>query len=402
MGTTLAIPEALAPYAGRIIDVDTHEMIPSQLWRQEFGPATDEFAAIFQQLAPDDPTGANFPDYKKDDAPLTNETIWRMKGPAAPGAVDPARRVEIMDRTGVARQMMFPSAVAVFGSMLFNFPPEYGFMPQFKGDRKAYGRSLFDANNNWAIRAAKVSDRIRPVPVVYGDTVDDLVANTRHLLDSGIRAILIMSAVLPGGKSPAHTDLDPFWQLITERDATACLHIGSEGGFLKTDAWGDAPAFEGYKTTGEVNLSPWNLSVIHLPTQNFLATMVVGGVFDRHPTLRFGVIEVGSFWIGPLASSLDMWCAHNQLFSKTKTVPLSMKPSEFIRRNVRVTAFDFEPVDEYIDRYGLEDVYCYASDFPHLEGGKDPMDRFATRLERLGPEVMEKFFVKNGELLLPA
>jgi len=58
---TLAIPEALAPYAGRIIDVDTHEMIPSQLWRQEFGPATDEFASIFQQLAPDDPTGANFP-----------------------------------------------------------------------------------------------------------------------------------------------------------------------------------------------------------------------------------------------------------------------------------------------------------------------------------------------------
>jgi predicted TIM-barrel fold metal-dependent hydrolase len=124
-------------------------------------------------------------------------------------------------------------------------------------------------------------------------------------------------------------------------------------------------------------------------------------VFDRHPSLRFGVIEVGSFWIGPLASQLDMWCAHNQLFSKTKVVPLSMKPSEFIRRNVRVTAFDFELVDEYIDRYGLEDVYCYASDFPHMEGGKDPMGFFAKRLARLGPEVMEKFFVKNGEWLMP-
>jgi hypothetical protein len=79
-----------------------------------------------------------------------------------------------------------------------------------------------------------------------------------------------------------------------------------------------------------------------------------------------------------------------------------MKPSEFIRRNVRVTAFDFEPVDDYIDRYGLEEVYCYASDFPHMEGGRDPMARFAGRLERFGPAMMEKFFVKNGEWLLPA
>jgi hypothetical protein len=29
------------------------------------------------------------------------------------------------------------------------------------------------------------------------------------------------------------------------------------------------------------------------------------------------------------------------------------------------------------------------------------MGRFVKRLERLGPEVMEKFFVKNGEYLLP-
>jgi hypothetical protein len=398
----LAIPEALQPYAGRIIDVDTHEMIPSQLWRQEFGAVTDEFTAAFQQYAPDDPSGANFPDYRVDDAPITDETIWNMKGPTAPGAVDPSRRLEIMDRTGVSRQMMFPSAVAIFGSLLFDLPPEYGFLPHFKGDRKAYGRALFEANNNWAIRAAKVSSRIRPVPIVYGETVDELVTTTRHLIDSGIRAIFIVSSVLPAGRSPAHSDLDPFWQLITERDVTATVHIGSEGGFLKTQAWGDAPAFEGYRSTVEVNLSPWHLSTLHLASQNFLATMVLGGVFDRHPTLRFGAIELGSFWIGPLANQLDMWCAHNYLFSKTKAVPLSMKPSEFIRRNVRVTAFDFEPVDEYIGRYGLEDVYCYASDFPHIEGGKDLMGRFARRLEKLGPNVMEKFFVKNGEWLLPA
>jgi hypothetical protein len=102
-----------------------------------------------------------------------------------------------------------------------------------------------------------------------------------------------------------------------------------------------------------------------------------------------------------MAATLDMWHGNNQHFGKTQVDRLPLKPSEYIQRNVRVSAFDFEHVDEYIARYGLEDVYCYASDFPHIEGGKDPMGRFVKRLEGLGPEVMEKFFVKNGEYLIP-
>jgi predicted TIM-barrel fold metal-dependent hydrolase len=307
-----------------------------------------------------------------------------------------------MDLTGVSRQLMFPSGIAILASFLYNFPPEYGFLPGYRGDRKAYGLQLFEANNSWAVRAAQISDRIRPVAALYGATVDELMASTRQLLDGGIRAVWLMSSVLPGGKSPAHSELDPFWKMLTDHDVTATLHIGSEGGFLKSDAWADAPAFAGYKVNTEFNLSPWHLSTLHLPAQNFLATMITGGVFERHPKLRFGCIELGSYWIGPLAATLDMWHGNNQHFGKTQVDRLPLKPSEYIQRNVRVSAFDFEHVDEYIARYGLEDVYCYASDFPHIEGGKDPMGRFVKRLEGLGPEVMEKFFVKNGEYLIPA
>jgi len=152
----------------------------------------------------------------------------------------------------------------------------------------------------------------------------------------------------------------------------------------------------------EFNLSPWHLSVQHLPSQNFLATVVTGGVFERHPTLRFGAIELGAYWIGQLATNLDLWYENSQTFGARSVDRLPHRPSDYIRRNVRVTAFFFEKVDEYIEQYGLEDVLCYASDYPHIEGGKDPMERLASRLERLGPEVMEKFFVTNGKYLLPA
>jgi predicted TIM-barrel fold metal-dependent hydrolase len=184
---------------------------------------------------------------------------------------------------------------------------------------------------------------------------------------------------------------------------TLTLHLGSEHHFFRTYAWGDAPAFEGYKVNVEFNLSPWHLSVVHMPTQNFLGTMITGGVFERHPKLRLGVIEVGGYWIGPMADTLDMWYANSQQFGERAVDRLPKKPSDYIRSNVRVSVFDFEKIDDYLQKYDVaEDVLCYASDFPHIEGGKDPMGDFARRLERFGPRVMEKFFVTNGAYLFPA
>ena len=190
--------------------------------------------------------------------------------------------------------------------------------------------------------------------------------------------------------------------MLAERNVTVTLHIGSEGDFFKTEIWGRAPAFEGYKVGTEFVLNPWRLSVQHLPSQNFLATMVTGGVFERYPALRFGVIELGAYWVSHLAETLDLWHANGQNFGAIPENRLSQRPSTYLFRNVRVSAFPFEPVDQYIERYGLEDVYCYASDYPHPEGGKDAMARFARAMERLGPKIMEKFFITNGEYLIPA
>jgi hypothetical protein len=72
-----------------------------------------------------------------------------------------------------------------------------------------------------------------------------------------------------------------------------------------------------------------------------------------------------------------------------------------VQRNIRCTPFPTEPVDRYIDRYGLEGVYCFSTDFPHIEGGRDPVGKFLGSLGRLGDEVVEDFFVENAKLLFP-
>ena len=48
----------------------------------------------------------------------------------------------------------------------------------------------------------------------------------------------------------------------------------------------------------------------------------------------------------------------------------------------------------------MANVLCFASDYPHVEGGKDPMGNWYDMLEPLGSDVVEKFFVTNAEWVL--
>jgi predicted TIM-barrel fold metal-dependent hydrolase len=398
-----ALPKELLHLAGRITDVDTHEMMPAQVWVQECGalaePLVEEWLNNGQDASVN-PNHPNVPGYSGDDAPVAAADIWLRKGSRAPGAVSLGRRDAVMDAMGVRRQLMFATGVGMWGVFFVTNEKDTKYSPGIREGRREYGKALVKAYNDWAMRAMSASARVRPVLPLIADSVDELMAGARVLLDAGVRGLWLPSAELPGGRSPAHPDLDPFWEMAAARDACVCLHVGADQP-LQSAEWRNAPVFEGFRLLGEFSVDPWSLSVNYLTTQNFLATAVLGGVFERHPDLRFGVIETGGYWIGPLCDQMDMWYAHSQAFGTEKTFRLPHKPSDYIRRNVRASCFDFEPVGQYVSRYGLEDVFCFASDYPHVEGGQDPVGRFLDSLRPLGPEVVEKFFVRNGEWLLP-
>lgn len=199
-------------------------------------------------------------------------------------------------------------------------------------------------------------------------------------------AIWLTSATLPGGVSPAHPDLDPVWALLAAADAPLLAHLGADVDFLKTAAWRDSHAFEGWKAGEEFQMDPWTLSTLHLPVQNFLATMVMAA---RSNATR-------------ACASVPARCSANgSVHSPEGALPITMKPSDYVRRNVRVSLFDIEPVDAYVEQFAMPEIYCYASDYPHPEGGKDPMGDISAKLAHLGPEVLHQVFVKNAEWILP-
>jgi predicted TIM-barrel fold metal-dependent hydrolase len=398
--TNLAIPDCIKTFAGRIMDADAHEYTPVNHWIEQFGEATRPFVEAHEN--------SKMPIRQfvaADDTAMDAATIWNTKFARAPGAFDWDRRLEVMDMTGVNRQLVFPGSIGLYAtSFYFRADAFPGMYRSITGDRKAFALDMIRLHNDFCVRVARRSDRLRMVAVALAPDVPMLLAEAKRLVDAGVRAIWLPSAALPGGVSPAHPALDPLWDMCEAARITILAHVGADFEFLSSAEWRNAPQFEGWKAGEEFQMDPWTLSTLHLPVQNFVATMVLGGVFERFADLRFGACEVTAQWVGPLAENLDLWFANQRKFSLGNMegdLRLSMKPSDYIRRNTRYSLFDIEPVDTYIRRYEMPEIYCYASDYPHPEGGRQPMVDVSARVAPFGQDVLQQVFVDNGAWLMP-
>jgi predicted TIM-barrel fold metal-dependent hydrolase len=401
------------PLLERTIDVDGHEFAPPHLWGSVFGPVAAKLTPICTPFA--QVMGEGYmvrPDLTGDDTAMTLGNVWTVRNTGAPGAFDMRRRIEAMDLMGVRRQLIFPS-YALFAQMMATVAEGGGALSEQMQDMLTAGRSAeetralglaaIDEYNQWAIATTALDpDRLRVVGMLkQTETVDEMVEQARALLDRGIRGVLINTGVPPAGVSPAALAFDPFWALFAQRDVPVLAHVGGELGFLASSHWSAAEAFVPHKQGLEVGLETYSYSTLHLCITHWLSVMVMGGVFERHPRLRFGAIELGGHWLGPLADNLDMWAT--TIFARRIAETLSKKPSDYLAANVRVTPHNIiEPIAEFLTRYPhLASCYCFSTDYPHVEGGVDIKAKVYAALQPLGEELLERYFVKNGEWLLP-
>lgn len=393
-------------------DVDSHEMIPSNMLEGVLGQPGRIMGKVFEsadRLRPD-PTATNMhrPDVAGDVSEIDPEDIWKVKGPSAPSAIDLGRRVEVLDVMGIEKQLVFPTTA--IGAMIIGEMEDIAYDMRFGGDmsvfegmsRPDFARDFVAAYNGWVMDNAVLADgRIRLVGVLTTSRTDvnEMVDSAKKLIDGGIRAVYMQADFPPGGMSPAHSQMDPLWRLFEENDITVTLHIGTEFAFLDP-GWMIAETFQDLFQSPEIpNTNIQLFSTVHMAVDNYLSAMVLGGVFERFPRLRLGLMEVGAHWVGCAARRMDMY---TKVFPGAAAAKFPLKPSEYIARNVRVSPFNFEPVDRYIqDDPELVDVFCYSTDYPHTEGTKDSMKNMLARVEPLGEEITTKFFRTNAEWLLP-
>jgi predicted TIM-barrel fold metal-dependent hydrolase len=312
-------------------------------------------------------------------AEISTGVVTGPKGWAAYGAIDPGERTKALDDLGFSRQLVFTT----FAGSQFLPSPD----PEVKyGGARALNRAM-------AAFCARDA-RLLGVGVVPLDDPERAAAEIDAAIEGGVKAIWIPAAPA-GDKSPGHPDLDPVWARLAEAGVPFVLHVGAAspslpGAYHKNGH----PRPKDWLGGGE-NLRAKDYLALSFAPQNFLAALALDGVFERHPKLRGGVIELGAGWVPDMLRRLDQaWKG----WRKTDPVvaSLSAPPSEFIRRAVRFTPYATENAGSII-REGGEELFLFSSDYPHPEGTKNPIERFETSLEGLDEDVKDRFYRRNFE-----
>jgi predicted TIM-barrel fold metal-dependent hydrolase len=214
----------------------------------------------------------------------------------------------------------------------------------------------------------------------------------KEVVELGCKALLIPSNC-PQGHSPSHVGLFPVWEIAQEARLPVVFHVGGGGELLSRDYFANGlppvPDFHG----GAENFRSIDYMPIPFPPMQALSALIFDGILERFPELRIGVIEQGASWVPgfmrQLDSAHDAFARHEERLRK-----LSLRASEYVRRQVRVTPYPAEDVGWIIEQ-SADEICLFSSDYPHVEGGRNPLRRFDESVARLSDTARRRFFHDN-------
>jgi uncharacterized protein len=330
------------------------------------------------------------------EAAKAEERLMQDKGWMAMGGFDPLERSRVLDLLGFHGQLVF----ATFATTMFSLPRNihrYTDTNELSADLDllyAGCRAQNKAMNNFC------SDDQRLLPVAYVSLVDPprAVDVAAEAIDGGCSAVMIPSNAA-GDRSPTHPDLNPFWEFLQDQDVPFVLHVGGGGRLLDRALHNNAMPVTDHLGGGENIRSKDYLAIYNSPAL-FLGALILDGVFDRFPGLRGGCIEQGAGWVVSWMRHLDY---AQRAFRRTEEPlqRLAYRPSEYVNRHLKFTPFPGEPVGWMIEQSGPE-LFMFSTDYPHPEGGKDPLAKLEEAIDSVSPADQERFYRTNMAELLGA
>jgi predicted TIM-barrel fold metal-dependent hydrolase len=245
---------------------------------------------------------------------------------------------------------------------------------------------------NRAVASFCASDE-RLLPVAYVPLVDPERARAvvTEAVAEGCSAVMVPSTAA-GDRAPTHPDLDGFWDVLNESNVPFVLHVGGGGRLLDPAFHNNAMPVTDHLGGGE-NIRSKDFLAIHHSPELFLGALIYDGLFDRFPKLRGGCIEQGAGWVVSWMHHLDYG---RRAFRRTEEPlrTLELAPSDYVRRHLKFTPFPGEPVGWMIEAAGPE-LFMFSTDYPHPEGGRDPLAKFEETIGDVTEADQHRFFYEN-------
>ena len=375
----------------RIIhDADAHTMEPPE-WLDEFGSqqvrdyARTEFFAgeespIFSEID-HCRTLHQDPEFRA----KAEQEIMLRKNYRAHGASNSLDRSEALDHLGFASQLVYPSMPnTLLEVMEHEAPPSLTY-------------EVASAANRAQIAFCDADPRLLPVAYIPLQDFDLATSCATEAINAGAASLLIPNR-MPKDHAHSHIAFDSIWARAQEAGIPIVMHVATPDLVMPPQHRNNGLPLEPDFHGGGENFRSVSYMSISSPPIQALSTLIFDGVFDRFPALKMGVIELGAAWLPSfmrqLEAAFDAFAPHEKRLQS-----LGLRPSEYIHRQIRVTPFPTEPTGWIIENTG-DEICMFSSDFPHVEGGRNPLRRFDNEVQSFSDVVKDKFFRQNFEDLM--
>jgi predicted TIM-barrel fold metal-dependent hydrolase len=288
---------------------------------------------------------------------------------------DPAARAGHLPLLGLDQAVLFPNFGLLWERRLS------GSLPALTANMAAW--------NRWcATVVAEGAGLLHPVAHLTLRDPAWLETQLRALSSAGVRLALIAPAAVDG-RPLSHPDLDPLWAAFVHHGVTPVFHVADQPRVMD----------DAFYTDPDDSFVPVLESVfLWVPPAIAITDLIVNGTLDRHPSLRIGIVELSSVWVPQYLMMLDGGWDFTSKLNGTPLAPLELRPSEYFRRQVRVSSFSYEQPVRLAAKSG--DLFMCCSDFPHSEGTATPIEDY----RRVGadPDEAAGLFHDNIATLLSA
>jgi predicted TIM-barrel fold metal-dependent hydrolase len=381
----------------KIVSIDDHVNEPPELWQnrlpskfREIGPRvvrekvpyvnTDGYAGEawgdvwrYEDVKVETKlyhVAADVPPSEIDMRPITYDDMQTA-------CYDPAERLAVMDRDGVAASLCFPQFFVRFCGQRFN-----------EAKDKDLALRCVRAYNDWLHEEWEGGSGGR----LYGATIIPLwdanlaAAEVRRNAARGARAVTFSELPTRLGLPSMYSGAwEPFFEACAETDTLICIHIGSSSTNLTSSD--DAPI-------GVINVNHYAFVSLSL------TDWILSGVFVRHPRLRVMYSEGQAGWIPYLLGRLDVkWReGYGSLDGVRKLVP--ELPSSYFKDHVFACVTQDPAASMFIDTVGVDNI-CFETDYPHPDSSfPNSVEVARQQFAGLNQEQVNKVVHDNGRRLL--
>jgi predicted TIM-barrel fold metal-dependent hydrolase len=288
-------------------------------------------------------------------------------------------RVAVMDTQGIETVFMLPTFAC-------------GVEEALKHDVDATMASVHAFNlwldEDWGFD--RPDHRIIAAPIISLADPEKAVDEAEFVLARGARLILVRPAPVPGVVKPRSLGdplHDPVWARLAEAGVPVGFHLSDSGYLAIAALWGGKSTFEGFGAKDPLDQVLLDDRAIH----DTMASMIVHGVFTRHPQLKAVSIENGSYFVHRLIKRLK---------KAANTAPkyFPEDPVEQVRNKVWIAPYYEDDLPQLAETIGVDKI-LFGSDWPHGEGLESPV-AFTEELTAFGEADIRKIMRDNALDLL--